>query len=77
MFLWSRIPTIFFFLHQCYAPSFSDLEQEYAHKENMEYEQLAVFVATCSFCQTTCVRKKSRNAVGTYCSGIDRRFIGH
>ena len=34
----------FFFFNRFYIPRFSDLEQDYTPQENVEYEQLAVFV---------------------------------
>jgi len=33
-------------LNLFYVPRFSDLERDYACQENVEYEQLAAFVAT-------------------------------
>ena len=33
-------------LNQFYVPRFSNSEWSYAHQENVEYEQLAMFVAT-------------------------------
>ena len=33
-------------LNRFYVPRFGDLERDYARQENMEYEQIAAFVAT-------------------------------
>ena len=61
-----------------YVPRFSDLEWDYAHRENLEYEQLAAFVAAMQLLMNSSrVQKRVEVAVGVYFGSKDRQFIGH
>ena len=57
-----------------YISRFGDLEQAYAHQENMEYEQLIVFVAMyhTAVGKLLAWEREPRNAVGMYCGSKDR-----
>ena len=52
----------------------SDLERDYAGQENVECEQLAVFVATTQLLASYC-EIQPNNAVGTYRGCIKREMI--
>ena len=58
------------FVTICYR--FSDLERDYAHQENNEYKQLAVFVATMQLLANYTCKSKPKNAVGMYCGSKDQ-----
>ena len=61
-----------------YVPRFSDLEWDYAHRENLEYEQLAAFVAAMQLLMNSSrVQKRVEVAVRVYLGSKDRQFIGH
>ena len=49
-------------LNQYYVPRFSDLERDYASQENVEYEQLAAFMATQLLANSTHVRKRAEES---------------
>ena len=49
-------------LYRFYVPRFSNLEGDYTHLENVDYKQLAAFVATTQLLGATCIREL-RNTV--------------
>ena len=53
-------------INRFYVSRFSDLEQDYAHQENMECEQLAAFVATTQLLATCTHAKEKRRTLGMY-----------
>ena len=63
-------------LNWLYVPSFSDLEWDCACQENVEYEQLATFMATIQRLANYSCEREAKNSIQC-CGSKDRRSIGH